>query len=66
MHGTSHFIGLDVHDVGTKDMKFTNNMVLSCEPGIYIPDEAIGIRIETDMVVNENPIDLARKCARRN
>ena len=58
MHGTSHFIGLDVHDVGTKDMKFTNNMVLSCEPGIYIPEEGIGVRIETDMVVSHYPIDL--------
>ena len=58
MHGTSHFIGLDVHDVGTKQTPFKKGMVLTCEPGLYIPEEEIGIRIETDIVVDDNPIDL--------
>lgn len=58
MHNTSHFIGLDVHDVGERDWVFQTGMVLSCEPGIYIAEEGIGVRIETDVVVADNPIDL--------
>jgi Xaa-Pro aminopeptidase len=58
MHNTSHFIGLDVHDVGQREIVFQPGMVLSCEPGIYIAEEGIGVRIETDVVVGENPIDL--------
>lgn len=58
MHNTSHFIGLDVHDVGERDWVFQPGMVLSCEPGIYIAEEGIGVRIETDVVVADNPIDL--------
>jgi len=58
MHGTSHFIGLDVHDVGTKQTPLRKGMVLSCEPGIYIPEEGFGIRLENDIVVAEDPIDL--------
>lgn len=58
MHGTSHFIGLDVHDVGTKQTTLQKGMVLSCEPGIYIPEEGFGIRIENDIVVDHDPIDL--------
>jgi Xaa-Pro aminopeptidase len=58
MHGTAHFIGLDVHDVGSKDTPFVQGMVLSCEPGLYIEEENLGIRIETDMLVSDIPIDL--------
>jgi Xaa-Pro aminopeptidase len=58
MHNTSHFIGLEVHDVGERDWVFQPGMLLSCEPGIYIAQEGIGVRIETDVVVGENPIDL--------
>ncbi len=58
MHNTSHFMGLDVHDVGQRDWTFQPGMILSCEPGIYIAEEGIGVRIETDVVVAENPVDL--------
>ena len=58
MHNTSHFIGMDVHDVGQRDWVFQPGNVLSCEPGIYIAEEGIGVRIETDVVVGETPIDL--------
>lgn len=50
-HATSHFLGLDVHDVGDYNKPLEAGMVLTCEPGIYIPDEEIGIRIEDDVLI---------------
>jgi Xaa-Pro aminopeptidase len=54
MHGTSHFLGLDTHDVGIWHEPIQANMVFTCEPGIYIPEEGLGIRIEDDLVVQAN------------
>lgn len=59
MHGTSHFLGLDVHDIGSRYEPMKAGMVLTCEPGIYIPEEELGIRIENDILLSDKgPIDL--------
>ncbi len=59
MHGTAHFLGLDVHDVGSKYEVLQPGMILTCEPGLYINEENIGIRIENDILITNNePIDL--------
>ena len=54
MHGTSHHIGLDVHDVEVRTTPFAENMVLTVEPGIYIPNENLGIRLENDVVITKD------------
>lgn len=61
MHGTSHFLGLDVHDVGDFNRKLEAGMVFTCEPGIYIREENLGIRLENDILVSANgPVDLMK------
>lgn len=60
MHGTSHFIGLDTHDVGHWDRPIEANMVFTCEPGIYIQEEGLGIRLEDNLVIQATgePVNL--------
>ncbi len=54
MHGTSHFIGLDTHDLGIYSEEIKEGMAFTCEPGIYIPEEGLGIRIEDDLIVQKS------------
>jgi Xaa-Pro aminopeptidase len=51
MHGTSHFLGIDVHDVGMRYEPMQAGMTFSCEPGIYIQEEGIGIRLENEVLI---------------
>ncbi|MCD8411976.1 aminopeptidase P N-terminal domain-containing protein [Tenacibaculum finnmarkense] len=54
MHGTAHYLGLDVHDVGLYSRPFEAGMILTCEPGIYIAEEGIGCRLEDDYLITED------------
>lgn len=61
MHGTSHFLGLDVHDVGYFNEPIQPGMIFTSEPGIYILEEGLGIRIENNILVTENgPVDMMK------
>ena len=59
MHGLGHSLGLGVHDLAPPDGPLAPGWVMTVEPGIYIPDEGIGIRLENDVLVTEaGPVDL--------
>ena len=62
MHGTSHHMGLDTHDYGILTEPMQANMVFTVEPGIYIPEEGFGIRLEDDVVIQKSgePFNLMR------
>ncbi|WP_179375361.1 aminopeptidase P family protein [Winogradskyella wichelsiae] len=62
MHGTSHHMGLDTHDYGILHEPMKKNMVFTVEPGLYIPEEGFGIRLEDDVVIQETgePFNLMR------
>lgn len=57
-HATSHFLGLNVHDVGDYEQPLKPGIVMTVEPGIYIPAEGIGVRIEDDVLVTETGIQI--------
>jgi Xaa-Pro aminopeptidase len=59
MHGTSHHLGLDVHDVSPPNQPVAAGMIFTIEPGIYIPEEGMGVRLENDYLIGEKEnIDL--------
>ena len=62
MHGLGHSLGLDVHDVCNGQTEFRENSVFTVEPGIYLPDEGFGIRLEDDIQITKNgPVNLMSK-----
>ncbi len=65
-HASSHFLGLDVHDSADYSKPLEAGMVLTVEPGIYIPDESIGIRIEDDVLITETGIEVLSEALPRH
>ena len=64
-HATSHFLGLDAHDAGDYRAPWQENMVITCEPGIYLPEEGIGVRIEDDILITaDGAQSLSSACPR--
>lgn len=62
MHGNTHHLGIDVHDFAGRYTPFAAGNILTCEPGIYIPEEGFGVRLENDILVTESGnIDLTAK-----
>lgn len=63
-HATSHFLGLDTHDTGDYRAPYEPGMVITCEPGIYIPEEGIGVRLEDDVLITKNGAEvLSANCS---
>jgi Xaa-Pro aminopeptidase len=62
MHGTAHHLGLNTHDYGLLHLPMEPNMVFTVEPGIYLPDEGFGIRLEDDVVIQKSgePLNLMK------
>ncbi len=65
-HGVSHYLGLDTHDVGDRELPFKPGVVVTVEPGLYIAEENIGIRIEDDVLVTESGYENLSKDIIRN
>lgn len=65
-HATSHFLGIDTHDAGDYDEPLKPGVVLTVEPGIYIRDEAIGVRIEDDIVITDEGCEILGKIMPRD
>ena len=60
-HATSHFLGLNVHDVGDYTKALRPGTLITVEPGLYLPEEGIGVRIEDDVLITQNGIDILSK-----
>ena len=59
-HGVSHFLGMDAHDIGHRYIPLKPGMVVTCEPGIYIFEEKMGIRLENDILITaKGPVNLS-------